>query len=97
MPISEFRCTICRKHHEFWQEITELPKTRCPVCGGTLQKLRCRSSRSLKGGGWYADGSARTVGSIDGNTAKPAMAHGKEAGLGMKLKQNSVDCRQPLP
>ena len=53
MPIYEYKCEKCRKHHEIMQKITEKPLTICPSCGGTMRKLISSTSFVLKGSGWY--------------------------------------------
>lgn len=56
MPIYEYQCEKCKKHHEVAQRITDAPLTRCPECKGKLKKLLSLSGFQLKGGGWYKDG-----------------------------------------
>ncbi|MBI5073945.1 MAG: zinc ribbon domain-containing protein [Nitrospirae bacterium] len=53
MPIYEYKCDKCRKHHEIMQKITEKSLTICPGCGGNLKKLISSTSFVLKGSGWY--------------------------------------------
>ncbi|MBI5634599.1 MAG: zinc ribbon domain-containing protein [Nitrospirae bacterium] len=53
MPIYEYKCEKCRKHHEIMQKITEKPLTVCPSCGGSMKKLISSTSFVLKGSGWY--------------------------------------------
>lgn len=53
MPIYEYKCDKCRKHHEIMQKITEKPLTVCPSCGGSMKKLISSTSFVLKGSGWY--------------------------------------------
>ena len=54
MPIYEYECAKCKKHHEIMRKITAKPLTKCPDCGGELQKLISNTSFVLKGTGWYA-------------------------------------------
>lgn len=54
MPIYEYECTRCKKHHEIMRKITEKPLTKCPDCGGKMHKLISNTSFVLKGTGWYA-------------------------------------------
>lgn len=54
MPIYEYACAKCKKHHEIMRKITAKPLTKCPDCGGELQKLISNTSFVLKGTGWYA-------------------------------------------
>jgi putative FmdB family regulatory protein len=54
MPIYEYECAKCKKHHEVIQKITEKPLKKCPDCGGSMRKLMSSTSFVLKGSGWYA-------------------------------------------
>lgn len=56
MPIYEYGCVACGKHHEIIQKINEPLLTICPACGGKLEKKFSLSGFQLKGGGWYKDG-----------------------------------------
>jgi len=54
MPIYEYECTKCGKHHEIIQKITAKPLTECTECGGKMKKMISNTSFVLKGTGWYA-------------------------------------------
>ena len=54
MPIYEYKCKSCGKHHEIMQKITDAPLTVCPDCGGKMKKQISNTSFVLKGTGWYA-------------------------------------------
>jgi putative FmdB family regulatory protein len=54
MPIYEYKCEKCKKHHEIMQKITDKPLTICPGCGGAMNKMISSTSFVLKGSGWYA-------------------------------------------
>jgi len=54
MPIYEYECQKCNKHHEIMQKITDKPLSKCPDCGGKLKKMISNTSFVLKGTGWYA-------------------------------------------
>jgi len=56
MPIYEYRCNRCSKEFEIFQKITDEPASKCPDCGGKIERLVSATSFSLKGGGWYKDG-----------------------------------------
>ena len=56
MPIYEYRCQKCGEQFEVIQKFSDRPLRRCRSCKGKLEKLISRSSFSLKGGGWYAEG-----------------------------------------
>ena len=51
MPIYEYKCTGCGSEHEFMQRFSDKPKSKCPDCGGKLQKLISSTSFVLKGTG----------------------------------------------
>ena len=53
MPIYEYQCAKCKKVHEIWQKITEAAATKCPSCGGKIERLISASGFALKGTGWY--------------------------------------------
>ncbi len=54
MPIYEYECQKCKKHHEVMQKITDKPLSKCPDCAGKLKKMISNTSFVLKGTGWYA-------------------------------------------
>ena len=54
MPIYEYKCAKCKRHHEIMQKITDKPLTICPSCGGNMRKMISSTSFVLKGSGWYA-------------------------------------------
>lgn len=55
MPIYEYQCQACGKHHEEMQKITAPDLVTCPACGQPqLKKLISHTSFQLKGGGYYA-------------------------------------------
>ena len=62
MPIYEYHCKTCKKDFEVLQKITDDPLAACPKCGKQVKRLISQTSFTLKGGGWYKDGSASTGG-----------------------------------
>ena len=54
MPIYEYKCLNCEKHHEIMRKITDKPLSKCPDCGGKMKKMISNTSFVLKGTGWYA-------------------------------------------
>jgi putative FmdB family regulatory protein len=60
MPIYEYTCTKCRHGLEAIQKFSDPPLTKCPDCGGRLEKQMSASAFHLKGSGWYKDGYAST-------------------------------------
>ncbi len=75
MPIYEYNCKKCGKHHEIMQKITESPLTACPECGGKMKKIISNTSFVLKGTGWYAtdyaSGTTTSKAAASGNGQKP--------------------------
>lgn len=53
MPVYEYECLVCGKHHELMQKFNDLPLMDCPACGGHMKKLISNTSFVLKGSGWY--------------------------------------------
>ena len=53
MPIYEYQCAKCKKVHEIWHKMSDPPETKCPSCGGKVERLISQSGFALKGSGWY--------------------------------------------
>ena len=53
MPIYEYECRKCKAHTEAFQKVTDKPLTKCPKCGGRLEKLISPPAIQFKGSGWY--------------------------------------------
>jgi putative FmdB family regulatory protein len=53
MPIYEYECRKCKAHVEILQKLTDKPLTKCPKCGGRVEKQWSSTSFQLKGSGWY--------------------------------------------
>jgi putative FmdB family regulatory protein len=70
MPIYEYECTGCGKHHEIIQKMSDKPLVKCPRCSGKLQKLISQSAFHLKGSGWYATDYAKKSTSAPSPTKK---------------------------
>jgi len=60
MPIYEYKCKSCGKNFETMQKISEPPIAPCPKCGSTADRMISMTSFTLKGGGWYKDGYAKS-------------------------------------
>lgn len=85
MPIYEYECTKCKKHHEIMRKITEKPLTICPSCGGKMKKLISNTSFVLKGSGWYATDYASSKGK--GGAKDPDKKEKKPIDLKSELKK----------
>jgi len=54
MPTYEYKCHDCRRKFETFQSITEPSLTKCPQCGGRVERLISGGSGLLfKGSGFY--------------------------------------------
>ena len=54
MPTYEYECEQCGQVFEYFQSLTESPKTTCEVCGGRLRKLVSPGAGLIfKGNGFY--------------------------------------------
>ena len=53
MPIYEFECTKCKAHTEVFQKMNAKQPTKCPKCGGRLERLVSAPSIQFKGSGFY--------------------------------------------
>jgi len=87
MPIYEYACLKCRKHHEIMQKITEAPLTICPSCGGSMKKLISNTSFVLKGTGWYATDYASSKGKDSGEKKDAGKKDKKPLDLKSELKK----------
>ena len=82
MPIYEYACEKCESEFEVEQRITDEPIKTCRKCRSRrVKRLISRTSFSLKGGGWYADGYGSSAGRKDGGEeSKPAPASDASSG-----------------
>jgi putative FmdB family regulatory protein len=53
MPIYEYQCQKCRAHTEAFQKVSDKPLSKCPKCGGRLEKMISAPAIQFKGSGWY--------------------------------------------
>jgi putative FmdB family regulatory protein len=53
VPLYEYQCTKCGHQFEMIQKFSDSPKTKCPKCGGRLEKLVSAPAIQFKGSGWY--------------------------------------------
>ena len=54
MPLYEYQCAACGKHHEAMRKMSDPPLRKCPACGRPrLKRLLSAPVFRLKGGGWY--------------------------------------------
>ena len=53
MPIYEYECRKCKAHTEAFKKVSDKPLTKCPKCGGRLDKRISAPAIQFKGSGWY--------------------------------------------
>ncbi len=70
MPTYEYSCDGCGATLERWQRFHDNPLTRCPSCGGHLQRVFSPAPVIFKGSGWYCtDSRSKTKPARDGSTS----------------------------
>ena len=52
MPLYEYECRKCGKTLEKIQKFSDKPLTKCPDCGGRLERLISAPAIQFKGTGW---------------------------------------------
>ncbi len=55
VPIYEYQCRKCSRATERLQGIHDRPLSRCPSCGGKMEKKMSAGAFVLKGTGFYAN------------------------------------------
>ncbi|HEY3175492.1 MAG TPA: zinc ribbon domain-containing protein [Candidatus Polarisedimenticolia bacterium] len=76
----EYECTKCGHRFELIQLFSASPKTKCPVCRGTLRKLISASAIQFKGSGWYVtDYAKKSGGSETGKGSEGPAGDGKSS------------------
>jgi len=82
MPLYEYECKACKRHTEKIQKFSDTEITKCPQCGGLLERVISAPAISFKGGGWFADGY--------GNHKPPASGDGSKGDTGSSSDVPSV-------
>lgn len=99
MPIYEYECRKCKAHVEILQKLTDKPLTKCPKCGGRLEKQWSSTSFQLKGTGWYAtDYAAKKAETKEAKAEtkdEPAKTDGKEEKSAKKDSTTAADKATP--
>jgi putative FmdB family regulatory protein len=68
MPLYEYKCKLCGKHTENIQKFSDPEITKCPHCGGLLERVVSAAAISFKGGGWFKDGYSHAKPKSSGET-----------------------------
>lgn len=78
MPIYEYECRKCKAHTEAFQKVTDKPLTKCPKCGGRLDKRISAPAIQFKGSGWYVTDYAGKATKSDSETSSETKASKSE-------------------
>src|SRR5512136_1343954 len=82
MPVYEYRCTSCGERTEAKQHVGDPPLSKCPSCGGALEKVISAPALRFKGSGWYVTDYGKRAGSGatgKGETSATAKPEGPSA------------------
>src|SRR5262249_21368058 len=81
MPLYEYGCRSCGHQFEAQQKMSDATLTQCPKCGAdALERLVSKTSFTLKGSGWYADGyGSKADASKEGAAKESAPKEAKES------------------
>jgi len=98
MPTYRYECARCEAVHEVFQSISEKPKTKCPDCGGKLNRvIGTGGGVILKGSGFYTtdyrSDSYHSAAKKDKEASKPAAADGKKKDAKSDAKPKKGDAK----
>jgi putative FmdB family regulatory protein len=85
VPLYEYHCDRCGRF-EVIRKFSDKPLTKCPKCGGPIQRLPSAPAIQFKGTGWYVTDYAKKAGS-EGSKSEgkgDEGSKGKEAGKDAK-------------
>jgi putative FmdB family regulatory protein len=68
VPLYEYSCARCGRF-EVIRRFSDDALTKCPTCGGEIQKLFSAPAIQFKGSGWYVTDYARKSGAGGGEAA----------------------------
>lgn len=88
MPIYEYECRKCKAHTEAFQKVTDKPLTKCPKCGGRLEKRISAPAIQFKGSGWYVTDYAGKATKSESETSSETKT-GKSEKTEKKTKESS--------
>ena len=69
LPLYAYRCTQCGHKFEKIQNFSAEPETKCPECGGVLERPLTAPRLNFKGAGWYVNDYAPKSGSSEGSSS----------------------------
>ncbi|MFY9676296.1 MAG: zinc ribbon domain-containing protein [Terriglobales bacterium] len=88
MPLYEYQCKKCKHRFEQIQKFSDKPVTKCPKCGGPVEKLISTSSVQFKGSGWYVSDYGRRGSAGQSTSSSPS-----ESDSGSKESKDSKDSK----
>ena len=94
VPIYEYQCRRCSKVTEKIEGISDRPLSKCPSCGGKVERLMSSGAFILKGTGWYATDYANK-GNGNGNGNGRGGGKGKPSPKGDSCPAASTDSPSP--
>ena len=93
MPLYEYQCKKCGNRLEKIQKFSDKPLTKCPDCGGPMEKVISAPAVQFKGSGWYVSDYARK------GSGAPASDSGTESApkdsKDSKESKESEDSKEP--
>ncbi len=91
MPTYEYKCRDCGEKFDEFQKITDPPLTRCPSCGGEIDRLISGGSGIMfKGSGFY-------ITDYRSANYKKAAESEKSADLASKAKSDTKPASESKP
>jgi putative FmdB family regulatory protein len=82
LPLYEYKCGRCGTFERV-QKFSDPVLSKCPTCGGRVEKLLCAPAIQFKGSGWYVTdyarkGSGKEAGSKEGGGEAQDSGAGKD-------------------
>jgi putative FmdB family regulatory protein len=97
MPTYEYQCDNCGKEFDYFQSMSDSPKTKCEECGGKLTKLLSAGSGLIfKGSGFYITDYKKSGSSEASGSASKSDAPSKSESSG-KSEPKSEPKASPTP
>ena len=97
MPTYEYKCQNCEKTFEFFQKMSDAPKTTCPSCNGTLKRLIGTGMTPIfKGSGFYETDYKKTSNNNGNGKSKTADSSSSTSSAGTaKSDKESESIKKP--
>jgi len=72
VPLYEYKCLKCGRHTEKIESLSGPHLSKCPHCGGKMERLVAAPAIQFKGAGWYVTDYAGKSKEGDRKEEKPA-------------------------